>query len=66
MMFAKPLRERCARRDHHSVRIWQRPQVKVGGAIRCSTGYIEVTRMQEVDLGDITEARARGGSRPGR
>jgi hypothetical protein len=62
MMFAKPLRERVRSGEiTTSVRIWQRPQVKVGGRYPHLDGHIEVTRMQEVDLEDITEAMARQG-----
>ena len=62
MMFAKPLRERVRSGEiTTSVRIWQRPQVKVGGRYPHLDGHIEVTRMQEVDLEDITEAMAREG-----
>jgi len=62
MMFAKPLRERVRSGEiTTSVRIWQRPQVKVGGRYPHLDGHIEITRMQEVDLDDITEAMARNG-----
>ena len=62
MMFAKPLRERVRSGEiTTSVRIWQRPQVKVGGRYPYLDGHIEVTRMQEVDLEDITDAMARDG-----
>ena len=62
MMFAKPLRERVRSGEiTTSVRIWQRPQVKVGGRYPHLDGHIEITRMQEVDLDDITEAMAREG-----
>ena len=62
MMFAKPLRERVRSGEiTTSVRIWQRPQVKVGGRYPHLDGHIEITRMQEVDLDDITEAMARDG-----
>ncbi len=62
MMFAKPLRERVRSGEiTTSVRIWQRPQVKVGGRYPLLDGHIEVTRLQEVDLDDITEETAREG-----
>jgi hypothetical protein len=62
MMFAKPLRARVRSGEiTTSVRIWQRPQVKVGGRYPLLDGHIEVTRLQEVDLDDITEAVARDG-----
>lgn len=62
MMFAKPLRERVRSGEiTTSVRVWQRPQVKVGGRYPHLDGHIQITRMQEVDLDDITEAMARDG-----
>jgi hypothetical protein len=59
MMFAKPLRERVRSGEiTTSVRIWLRPHVKVGGRYPLRDGFIEVTRLQEVDLDDVTEAMA--------
>ncbi|WP_421935580.1 ASCH domain-containing protein [Phenylobacterium sp.] len=61
-MFAKPLRERVRSGEiTTSVRIWLTPRVKVGGRYRLLDGFIEVTRLQEVDLDDVTEAMAREG-----
>jgi len=60
MMFAKPLRDRVrAGEITTSVRIWQRPHVKLGGRYALLDGHIEVTRLQEVDLADVTEELAR-------
>lgn len=60
MMFAKPLRERVRSGEiTTSVRIWQRPHVKLGGRYPLLDGHIEVTRLQEIDLEDVTEALAR-------
>ena len=42
-----------------SVRIWQRPRVKVGGRYRLGPGAIEVTGLREIELADITPALAR-------
>ena len=42
-----------------SVRIWQRPHVKVGGAYRLGAGCIEVTSIRQIELADITPALAR-------
>ncbi len=42
-----------------SVRIWQRPQVKVGGVYRMDVGSIEVTRLREISLADVTPDLAR-------
>ncbi|WP_068875429.1 MULTISPECIES: ASCH domain-containing protein [unclassified Phenylobacterium] len=62
MMFAKPLRERVrAGEITTSVRIWLTPRVKVGGRYPLLDGHIEVTRLQEIDLEDVTEAMAREG-----
>jgi hypothetical protein len=60
MMFAKPLRERVrAGEITRTVRIWRTPRVKVGGRYPLLDGQIEVTWIQEIDLGDVTEALAR-------
>lgn len=62
MMFARPLRARVRSGEiTTSVRIWQTPRVKVGGRYRLLDGHIEVTRVQEVDLADVTEAMAEAG-----
>lgn len=59
MMFAKPLRERVRSGEiTTSVRIWLRPRVRIGGRYPLLDGFIEVTRLQEVDLEDVTEAMA--------
>ena len=43
-----------------TVRIWQRPQVKVGGIYQMDpSGVIEVTSMRQIKLMDITPALAR-------
>ena len=42
-----------------SIRIWQRPHVKVGGRYRLGPGAVEVTRLREIELADITPALAR-------
>ena len=42
-----------------SVRIWQRPHVKVGGLYRMGEGAIEVTGLRQIDFADITPALAR-------
>ena len=60
MTFTKRLREPIMRGEITcSVRIWQRPQVKVGGRYALGTGYIEVTAMREIALSDVTPALAR-------
>jgi hypothetical protein len=60
MMFAKPLRERVRSGEvTRSVRIWGKPHVRVGGRYPLLDGHIEVTRLQEIDLDDVTDALAR-------
>ena len=60
MMFAKRLREPVMRGEVTcSVRIWQRPHVKVGGRYPPRTGAIEVTAIREIGLQDITPDLAR-------
>lgn len=58
--FLKRLREPIARAEIDcTVRIWQRPQVKVGGRYRMASGFIRVTRMRQIALADITPELAR-------
>lgn len=60
MMFAKRLREPVMRGEITcSVRIWQRPHVKVGGRYPLGPGAIEVTAIHEIGLQDITPELAR-------
>jgi hypothetical protein len=60
MMFAKRLRAGVmAGEITASVRIWQRPHVKVGGRYRLGPGHIEVTAIREISLKDITPRLAR-------
>jgi hypothetical protein len=64
MIFTKKLREPVMRGEiTESLRIWQRPQVKVGGryAMVGGPGFIEVTHMTEIDLADVDDAMARRG-----
>lgn len=42
-----------------SVRIWQRPRVKVGGRYPLESGHIRVTAMREIALSHITPKMAR-------
>ncbi|HTQ14738.1 MAG TPA: hypothetical protein VMH86_12765 [Rhizomicrobium sp.] len=42
-----------------SVRIWQRPHVKVGGRYPLGPGHVEVTAMREIGMRDITPELAR-------
>jgi hypothetical protein len=60
MQFAKRLREPIMRGEITcSVRIWQAPHVKVGGHYALGPGFIEVTSIRRIELGDITPALAR-------
>jgi hypothetical protein len=60
MQFIRALRDRI--RDGEittTVRLWQRPHVKVGGRYALPPGEILVTRIFEVSLADVTPELAR-------
>jgi hypothetical protein len=60
MQFAKRLRDGVRRGEITcSVRIWQRPNVKVGGRYRMEEGEIEVDSIEPIGLPDITGDLAR-------
>jgi len=60
MHFIEKLREPIRRGEiTTSIRIWQRPHVKVGGIYGMEGGHIFVTRMTEIGLSDITPKMAR-------
>jgi hypothetical protein len=60
MMFTKRLRAPIMRGEITcTVRIWQRPHVKVGGRYALGPGAVEVTSMRQITLGDITPALAK-------
>ena len=60
MTFTKRLREPIMRGEITcTIRIWQRPHVKVGGRYPLGPGHIEVTRMRRIALADITPELAR-------
>jgi hypothetical protein len=60
MMFTKRLREPIMRGEVTcSVRIWQRPHVKVGGRYRLGAGAIHVTAIREIGLSNVTPELAR-------
>jgi hypothetical protein len=60
MMFTRRLREPVMRGEVTcSVRIWQRPHVKVGGRYPLGSGAIEVTGIREIALQDVTPELAR-------
>ena len=60
MMFAKRLRQGI--RDGRitcTIRIWQRPHVKVGGVYAMEEGRVVVSSVREIVLDDVTDALAR-------
>jgi hypothetical protein len=60
MQFTKRLRERIRRgRIRCSVRIWQRPHVKVGGRYSMDDGHIVVDSITPMTVDDITYDLAR-------
>ena len=60
MVFTKRLRDPIRRGEVTcSVRIWQRPHVKVGGRYGLAPGQIEVTSLREIGLTDVTPELAR-------
>ena len=60
MVFTKRLREGVRRGEITcSVRIWERPQVKVGGRYRMEEGEVEVDSITPIGLPDITPMLAR-------
>lgn len=60
MVFTKRLRDRVMLGEIScSVRIWQRPRVKVGGRYPLGPGAIEVTSLREIAFDDITPELAR-------
>jgi hypothetical protein len=60
MIFAKCLREGIREgRITCTIRIWQRPHVKVGGIYRMEDGHILVESIRQIAIGDITGELAR-------
>ena len=60
MVFTKRLREGIRRgRIRCSIRIWMRPQVKVGGRYQMDDGHIVVDSITPITLDDITYDLAR-------
>ena len=58
--FLKRLRQPIARGEIDcTIRIWQRPQVKVGGRYVMEHGFVRVTRIGQITLRDITPDLAR-------
>src|SRR5215831_18582019 len=60
MQFLRTLRDRIRRGEiTTTVRLWQRPHVKVGGRYTLPPGEILVTKVFQVSLADITPELAR-------
>ncbi|HSQ32505.1 MAG TPA: hypothetical protein VLN49_21770 [Gemmatimonadaceae bacterium] len=60
MQFLASLRDRIRNGEVTcSVRLWQRPHVKVGGRYPLPPGHIVVTRLLEIGLADVTPELAR-------
>jgi hypothetical protein len=60
MQFLRSLRDRIRRGEiTTTVRLWQRPHVKVGGRYALPPGEIIVTKVFETSLADITPELAR-------
>ena len=60
MMFAKHLRQGIRQGSITcSIRIWQRPHVRVGGIYPIGEGHILVESISQIGIGDITGELAR-------
>jgi hypothetical protein len=60
MQFLRSLRDRIRRGEITStVRLWQRPHVKLGGRYALAPGEILVTKLFEMALADVTPELAR-------
>lgn len=60
MQFLKALRERVRTGEiTRTVRLWQSPRVRVGGRYKLPPGEIEVTKLSEISLAEITPELAR-------
>ena len=60
MQFVRALRDRVRSGEiTTSVRLWQKPKVRVGGRYSLPPGEIEVTKLSEMSLADITPDMAR-------
>jgi hypothetical protein len=66
VQFLQSLREHIRKGEiTTTVRLWQRPRVRVGGRYALPPGEIIVTRMSEVSLSDITPELAHESGFPG-
>jgi hypothetical protein len=60
MLFTKRLRDGFRRGEiTSSIRIWTRPQVRVGGRYRMEEGEIEIDSIERIGFPDITPELAR-------
>ena len=60
MQFLRELRDRIRSGEiTTTVRLWQRPHVKVGGRYALPPGHIIVTKVFEMSLADVTPELAR-------
>ncbi len=60
MQFARELRQRVIDGEiTRSVRIWQRPRVKVGKAYKLGDGEVVIDAIREITLEDVTATLAR-------
>ena len=60
MQFTKRLRDPIMRGEITcSVRIWQRPHVRVGNRYRLGEGHVVVDRLRQIEFDEITPALAR-------
>ena len=67
MQFSRELRDDVlAGEITLSVRLWQRPQVKVGGRYRVGPGLIEIDAIELVPFAAITDADVRQAGEPDR
>ncbi|MDT4894224.1 MAG: hypothetical protein QOE97_3259 [Pseudonocardiales bacterium] len=67
MQFSRDLRDDVAAGNVTlSVRLWQRPQVRVGGRYPVAGTFIEITAMELVPFSAITEADVRRCGEPDR
>ena len=60
MQFTKRLRDPIARGEITcSIRIWQRPHVRVGNRYTLGAGHVVVDKVHRIEMEDITPALAR-------
>lgn len=60
MQFIRELRDRIRKGEITcSIRMWQRPRVRVGGRYALPPGYVVVESLEEIALEDVTPEMAR-------